>query len=605
MLSPDRAKRLGATALELLVAVFLLGLILSRWIGPGEAAANAGTASPALLPFQGTPVVATINGSIDGTEATFPGQRHFRSGLPGDTNCQLFGVSGNRFFDQVLFVNDSSTSQKVNVTFTASCGANTYMAAFSPSFAPGNICAGYLAGAGVSGDVSWDFSVCAGTQFSIVVYGLEPGVLCAGYSYTVQANGVSLIGPATPTSVVRAAASQSTSAETEPFARTDIQERRKLKRAARALSLAAASTGDSGSSGSSSGGPVLAAQGTPLAAIINGSINGGEPVISRMRHLVTGIRGDTRCTAQVVTGNRLFDEVLFLNTSPVPQRVSIGFTSSCGIAAYIAAYSPQFDPTDLCRNFVAQAGVLGNSNFDFVVCPNSQFSLVVYSFFGGTCSGYSYQVFGEGITVKFADIAVTKTVGSGGVAVGSDLAYLINVANIGPFPAANVTVTDPLPAGTTFQSLTALLPASGTPLPAPVCSTPPIGSGGTITCSLPILGTPLQQSLTFALVARVTSGGGPITNIATAGFPGMDTNPANNVSSATVGVFNKCAQSESAGLVFQFNSTTGEYMFTSCTKGLILSGRGVLSSASCKLTLTDTGPDSKKPDRKVSLLAHV
>jgi len=41
------------------------------------------------MALQGTPIVATINGSIDGTEPLLFGRRHFRSGIRGDRNCAL------------------------------------------------------------------------------------------------------------------------------------------------------------------------------------------------------------------------------------------------------------------------------------------------------------------------------------------------------------------------------------------------------------------------------------------------------------------------------------------------------------------------------------
>ncbi|HEU4389680.1 MAG TPA: DUF11 domain-containing protein, partial [Blastocatellia bacterium] len=304
------------------------------------------------------------------------------------------------------------------------------------------------------------------------------------------------------------------------------------------------------------------------------------------------------------TGFRFFDEVLFVNTSASPQKVNVGFTSGCGSFLYMAAYSPQFDPTDICKNLIAQAGVAGSTNFDFEVCGNSQFSIVVYDRVANLhqCAFYNYNVFGEGLTVKFADVSVAKSATTGGpVNLGQEITYGITVGNNGPFPVAGVSLTDNLAPGTGFVSLN-LLSSLGTLLPAPICTTPAVGAGGTVSCSIPLLGSAANgpNSLLFALVTKVTStANGTLTNTAAANFGGMDTNPANNSAAAVVTTADFCIQADAGGLLLQMNTKTGDYKFTHCTKGVVLAGRGAVSSSSCKLSLLDLGPDPKRPDRRV------
>ena len=55
-----------------------------------------------------------------------------------------------------------------------------------------------------------------------------------------------------------------------------------------------------------------------------------------------------------------------------------------------------------------------------------------------------------GVTAS-ADLAITKT-GPATVVAGSSVAYSLTVTNNGPSDAANLTVTDTLPAGVTFVS---------------------------------------------------------------------------------------------------------------------------------------------------------
>src|SRR5216684_2173997 len=66
--------------------------------------------------------------------------------------------------------------------------------------------------------------------------------------------------------------------------------------------------------------------------------------------------------------------------------------------------------------------------------------------------------------------------------------------NAGPLSAASVSVTDPLPAGTTFVSCST---SQGT------CSGPPVGTNGTVTATLGTIAS--AGSATFTIVVNVTA----------------------------------------------------------------------------------------------------
>src|SRR5207237_426748 len=70
-----------------------------------------------------------------------------------------------------------------------------------------------------------------------------------------------------------------------------------------------------------------------------------------------------------------------------------------------------------------------------------------------------------------ADLQVTKT-GPATITLGSDATYTITVANTGLSDAQSVSITDPLPAGTTFVSL------AQTGGPSFTASTPSAGANG-------------------------------------------------------------------------------------------------------------------------------
>ena len=65
------------------------------------------------------------------------------------------------------------------------------------------------------------------------------------------------------------------------------------------------------------------------------------------------------------------------------------------------------------------------------------------------------------------------------------------------------------------------------------------------------------------------------------------------------GIFDICLQDESNGNLFQFNSTTGDYRFTDCRKGLILTGRGTVRIRFCKIEFS-----ASKPDHSITALAN-
>jgi uncharacterized repeat protein (TIGR01451 family) len=127
-----------------------------------------------------------------------------------------------------------------------------------------------------------------------------------------------------------------------------------------------------------------------------------------------------------------------------------------------------------------------------------------------------------------ADVSVTKTVAAGTVQVGDTVGYDITVANAGPSDAAAVVLEDPLPAGTTFVSVTQVRG------PALTCTAPAAGQGGTVRCTISAIAAGASAVLHVAIMA-----GGPavlqsaLTNTATVRTSTHDTDAANNSATAT------------------------------------------------------------------------
>ena len=132
-----------------------------------------------------------------------------------------------------------------------------------------------------------------------------------------------------------------------------------------------------------------------------------------------------------------------------------------------------------------------------------------------------------------ADLTVTKSRSpSGAIAAGTNVTYTVTVTNHGPNFAGNVTLTDAVPAGAGFVSLSS--PAGWQ------CTSPAVGASGTITCKETSMA--VNEVATFPIVATVNCNvpdGTKISNTAsaTAATP-PDPTPGDNSASVSLTVSN-------------------------------------------------------------------
>lgn len=126
-----------------------------------------------------------------------------------------------------------------------------------------------------------------------------------------------------------------------------------------------------------------------------------------------------------------------------------------------------------------------------------------------------------------ADVKITKTMTSATFQAGTPVSYALAVTNLGPSAAAGpITITDPLPAGTSFVSATG---AGWT------CDPIPAGTlGANLHCTLAgplaVGATPAAVVVTAGLPSSQTSA---VANTATVSSPTTDPVPANNSSTVT------------------------------------------------------------------------
>jgi uncharacterized protein len=125
-----------------------------------------------------------------------------------------------------------------------------------------------------------------------------------------------------------------------------------------------------------------------------------------------------------------------------------------------------------------------------------------------------------------ADLEVTNVAAPNPVVAGNNLTHTITVSNAGPDPAASASLSDTLAPGTTFVSLSA--PGGWS------CTTPAVGAGGTVACSLASLNV---GSAVFTLVVAVdVSASGTVSNTATITSSTSDPASANNSATANTTV---------------------------------------------------------------------
>jgi uncharacterized repeat protein (TIGR01451 family) len=125
-----------------------------------------------------------------------------------------------------------------------------------------------------------------------------------------------------------------------------------------------------------------------------------------------------------------------------------------------------------------------------------------------------------------ADLSITKT-GPASVQKGQTVTYTLTASNAGPAAATSVTISDALPAGLTFASLTV---AAGW-----ACTTPAVGTNGTVNCTNASFSN--AASAPFTLIANVTnSAPASVSNTATISSATPDINGANNSATVTTSV---------------------------------------------------------------------
>jgi uncharacterized repeat protein (TIGR01451 family) len=186
--------------------------------------------------------------------------------------------------------------------------------------------------------------------------------------------------------------------------------------------------------------------------------------------------------------------------------------------------------------------------------------------FMGTATGVGTTFDNINIVAAAADVSVTKT-GPATASAGSLISYAITVTNNGPNPAINATLSDVIPAGTTFASFTGTAGWN--------CTTPPVNGSGSVTCTIPSMGT---GSAVFTLNVNGPAAPATVSNTATVSSSSIDNTPGNNSATVMTNVIN------TADLSITKTATATAAQGTNINYNITLTNNGPNPATSVSLT---------------------
>jgi uncharacterized repeat protein (TIGR01451 family) len=134
---------------------------------------------------------------------------------------------------------------------------------------------------------------------------------------------------------------------------------------------------------------------------------------------------------------------------------------------------------------------------------------------------------GDGATCSLVDLAVTNVANPTAVQAGNNITFTQSVVNNGPNAADGVVYMAPIPASTTFVSMS--VPAGWT------CITPAVGGTGVVTCTTPTMNASTTANFSLVVNSSVATPAGYLTtetNSVSCNTP--ESNSANNQATASV-----------------------------------------------------------------------
>jgi len=428
------------------------------------------------------------------------------------------------------FRNATASAQCYTVSFDNACNTaptSLFSAAYSPSFNPGNVCTNFLGdlGNGTQTTTSYQFTVPSGENFEIVVWNRVSATYCTSPFTLTLTPCASLPPPTNATKVVFVQQPTDTVVDQTitPAVTVQLQDNSNANVTDANIPIALALTSGSGtlvgtttqmtdSNGlatfsnlsvnvvgtnkqltASSSGLIPAVSTsfniTPAAAVpcntcASGSISCSGQLIGHGTPINARAAVDTvpsTCSNEACAGSTpgTFNYLTysFSNNSGASQCFTATFDNACNAAPtslFSAAYSPLFDPNNVCTNFL---GDLGNgthltTSYSFTVANGQTFDIVVWN---RVSNSYCTSPFTLTLTPCPCP-TITGSVSGGGTICSGDSATVTVTLSGGQSPytvtlnngGGTQTGSSPLnfvvsPAATTTYSVSSAMDSAGCP----------------------------------------------------------------------------------------------------------------------------------------------
>lgn len=143
-----------------------------------------------------------------------------------------------------------------------------------------------------------------------------------------------------------------------------------------------------------------------------------------------------------------------------------------------------------------------------------------------TISGNNVLPGGDGATCAIADLAVTNVASPTSVESFNNVTFTQTVTNNGPSAADGVVYMAPIPAGSTFVSMSV-------PPPGWTCVLPAVGGTGVVICTTPTLANAATANFSLVVAAFAAAPGYVLSETNSVSSNTIDSNPANNQATAT------------------------------------------------------------------------
>jgi uncharacterized repeat protein (TIGR01451 family) len=378
--------------------------------------------------------------------------------------------------------------------------------------------------------------------------------------------------------------------------------------------------------GGGGGGGVVLLSGTPTSVGVNGGVNGNTDTIQDSYGATPGQAGITAAnliiteTPGTQSGAYCASADLAVTNAGTPNLVLAGsnitytqvVTNHGPMAAVNAVFTEAIPTNTTFQSLTYPAGwlcttpavngtgnisctnpnvaALGTGTFTLAVQVNGSTSwgtqiVDVASITSGTSDpnlSNNSAIATNSVTLStMADDAITNTASSSSVAAGSNITYTQVVTNNGPAASPNTTVTENLPANTTFVSASG--PAGWT------CTFITTTTPNSITCSSPTaLASGSNATITVVVtVAAATANGTIISDTASVVSGVEDPNTGNNNATANVTVASATQADLSVTSTASPNPVTDG---NNITYAQVVTNNGPAASAIGNATFTDTIP---------------